>query len=204
VADKIHSKDHNQKTEHQGLLDGLIDSQRRSLLRSDSLEQGLKSRFAKLIKLLDYLDISDSDVEALEQSFLSAAAHKKADVDGRPLLDMVAHNLIGPSVAVADHPTKALVSGIVPDFSSAPRNTFRGVRDDGDPIEFLQEHYGVWLQPAKKCLDRPTLKQLDGKLLKAIEQRVARSSGALPSLKAIFASTKEARENQLRFMKTAA
>lgn len=90
----------------------------------------------------------------------------------------------------------------VPSMSDAPRNSFGGVTEHGDPYAFLMEHYGPWLQPRRKCLDRPTLMEYDPKLLKALQQRYTRDNDSMPPLSTIFPGKIEARENRMKFMHT--
>ena len=84
-------------------------------------------------------------------------------------------------------------------LQTAPKNTYKGVRNDGDPYKFLLEVYGIWLQPGRKCLDRPLLKGLDAKLLKALQQRATRNPGEMPALSEVFPGISLARENRLKF-----
>jgi|GEM_PF-5800818 len=81
----------------------------------------------------------------------------------------------------------------IPPIEEAPKNTFRGVRKDGDPIDFLYATYGEWLQDGRKVLDQRTLKSLDQKLINALQARTGFKKDS------ILPSHSEARQNLQRF-----
>lgn len=202
MEDEILPRDHNQNNRIDGLQEGLAEQRRRSGVVARTLEMAAVGRIGKVFDLLDWLELSDDDADELERALLAAALRRKQSPD-QPILAIISEELRpAESNVVAD--SEQYVDGLVPDFTSAPRDTFRGVRVDGNPHEFLMKHYGRWLQEGRKCLDRPMLGELDAKLLKALQQKASRSKGDMPDLAEIFPGKKEARANQLRFMKSAA
>jgi len=90
--------------------------------------------------------------------------------------------------------------GLLPPLSTAPKDTFRTVWEDGDPEQFLYKTYGQWLKGGRKCLTRSKLRELDDKLMKALQQRSTRHPERLSTpLAEIFASKGEAKRNEELF-----
>lgn len=202
MEDEILPRDHNQKNRIDGLQEGLLEQRLRTGVVTRALEASAGGRIGKVFDLLGWLDLSDDEVDELERALLAAALRRKADPD-LTILGLISEELRSDeSPSIAEQSCHG--NGLVPDFTSAPRNTFRGVRVDGDPYRFLMKHYGTWLQDGRKCLDRPMLGELDATLLKALQQKASRSQGDMPDLADIFPGKKEARANQLKLMKSAA
>lgn len=202
MEDEILARDHNQNNRVEGLQEGLTEQRRRSGVVARTLEMAAVGRIGKVFDLLDWLELSDDDTDELERALLAAALRRKQSPD-QPILSLISEELRQAESAMVAEP-EHFDDGQVPDFTAAPRDTFRGVRVDGDPYEFVMRHYKPWLQDGRKCLDRPMLGELDAKLLKALQQKASRSQGDMPDLAEIFPGKKEARANQLRFMKSAA
>ena len=149
---------------------------------------------------IDMACLSDEDCHGLVKAITLAAFKRDEDSSASSVIPHVIQQL---SSAVKVGAQKIEVSDfdeVVPDFSYAPRNEFRGAHEDGDPYSYLMESYGPWLRKGRECLDRPTLAQFDKKLLKALQQRSARKPDSMPRLAEIFPSKVTALNNQHDYM----
>lgn len=152
-------------------------------------------RFADLIVLMQSMDLTAEDIRTLMVVLSRAHTHLLSSDEHGDFQAVLAKCAATAHDNAHTTPTGKSISGPVPPLSTAPRDTFRGVRNDGDPYIFLMKHFGPWLQDGRKCLDRPTLKRLDRKLMKALEQRYTRGDDSIPPLSQIFPSKTEAARN---------
>jgi hypothetical protein len=169
----------------------------RHLIETFSDEQW--KQLSDLIHLLSYIKISPEDTQMLEAALVQAQANRKVS-DPRSensilpyLMDSLSHN--GDS----DPSPRVDLGDAVPGLQHAPRDEFRGVNQDGDAYAYLLDRYGVWLQEGRKCLDRPSMTRLDGKLLKALQQKYTRNKRSMPPLSDVFPTVKEAKANREKY-----
>lgn len=158
------------------------------------------NQMANLIKAIEAMSLAQDDLRRLARLFSATNVHRldEADPDGT-IYEHVGKALstLSQSPAPSVEPVEENVR--IPPLSEAPRNTFQGVRVQGDPYAYLISTYGPWLQEGKKCLDRPTLEVLDARLLKALQQRFSRGTDPnMPPLSSIFPSKTEAERNRKR------
>ncbi|UOA28666.1 hypothetical protein [Pseudosulfitobacter sp. DSM 107133] len=169
------------------------------LLEDDSAEILRQSdRFRtvrRLVDLFSYLEISREDTEILENALLNAQTdRRKSDPQqNASIMPYLVRSLAQNGVVERE------TDGSIPDLSEAPRDSFRGVNVDGDAFEYLLKTYGAWLQDGKKCLDRPSATQLDGKLVKALQQKYTRNRRSMPPLSEVFPTVTEARAIREKF-----
>lgn len=152
-------------------------------------------RFADLIALMQSMDLTAEDIRTLLVVLSRAHTHRLSSEEHSDFQAVLAKSVAAVQGSAHAAPIAKSIGGRVPPLSKAPCDTFRGVRHDGDPYIFLMEHFGPWLQDGRKCLDRPTLKRLDRKLMKALEQRYTRGDDTIPPLSQIFPSKTEAARN---------
>ncbi|TQM89946.1 hypothetical protein [Roseinatronobacter monicus] len=158
-----------------------------------------------MLSTLSTMRLTDDEMRTLNIIISAVNTARLSGTNGDLLsqLGTVISELVGTNAndrAAAAHGPEG-----VPLLETAPRHTYRGVRKDGDPYAFLLRTYGPWLQRGMECLDRPTLNDLDPVLLKALQQRFARSKEPdLPALSEIFPSKHEAERNRLKYMYQAA
>ncbi|MEL7282324.1 MAG: hypothetical protein AAFY35_12125 [Pseudomonadota bacterium] len=155
-------------------------------------------RLKQLASMFEAVNFSTDEARLLIAAFSTANGERlRSDDPEQSILPFVAKSLSSDSKDQTPYP-EAFTA--VPPLYEAPRDAFRGTYDDGDPYTYLLEHYDAWLQPKRRCLDRPTLKVLDGKLLRALQQRYARNNDSMPPLSEIFPGKKEARANRETFI----
>lgn len=142
-----------------------------------------------LINLLSLINMSPEDTALLETALFHAQRdRRRRDPEQN---DSIMPYLVN-SLAQKDD-VDCETDGSIPNLTEAPRDSFRGVNADGDAYEFLLKTYGPWLQDGKKCLDRPSATSLDGKLMKALQQKYTRNKRSMPPLSEVFPTVTEAR-----------
>lgn len=155
---------------------------------------------AKVTRLVsevaDRMHLSEVDIEQVTMALNIAHLQRKISGGSGSIVPYLA--LVGATRESSQ--AEELDNSFIPSIADAPRNSFGGVPTHGDPYVFLMKNYGSWLQPGRKCLDRPTLLEYDRKLLKALQQKYTRDNNSMPPLSDIFPGKREARENRTKFM----
>lgn len=166
------------------------------------LERLSAEQASKMTRLLsevgEHMKLSETDIEQVTAA-LSMAYWQRKMSGGQ---GSIVRYLEAVNLPLASSSSVEVNSGVVPPISEAPRDSFGGINTHGDPYVFLMDHYGRWLQPGRKCLDRPTLMEYDAKLLKALQQRYTRDNNSMPPLSEVFPGKTEARENRMKFMRS--
>lgn len=167
----------------------------------DELAEDQWDSIRELIHLLSYIKISPEDTKTLEAALLHAQGNRRMSdaQQNKSLMPYLVESLSQRSNAAPSADADTVSDSPIPDLTEAPREEFRGVNTDGDAYEYLLRVYGPWLQEGKKCLDRPSASRLDGKLLKALQQKYTRNKRSMPPLSEVFPTVTEARAIREKF-----
>lgn len=149
-----------------------------------------------MAEVAERMQLSEADIDQVTMALNIAHLQRKMSGGSGSIVPyLAAVGATRESFEVAEK-----TDSFVPSIADAPRNSFAGVPTHGDPYLFLMKHYGPWLQPGRKCLDRPSLLEYDPKLLKALQQKYTRDNNSMPPLSEIFPGKREARENRKKFI----